>query len=156
MENNQLPLANFEQARKLKAARFDWPTMYFAIEDDDAKTIFYAPTTTNPIFHIAEPRDWNNEGAPGASGKGRYISVPTIALTFQWARVKHNLSCEIWRTASGWMWAICKSNGISGGTGVSHLDNYDNRPGTNDGGAFDDFDACASDVLDELLTLIKK
>jgi hypothetical protein len=144
MNDKSLPLVTFEQAKRLKAAGLDWPTMHFAIDKDPDCEIFYAPTTPNPAFHVKEPRDWNNEGAPGASQKGGYVSIPTVALALAWVQDVKNKDSYVSRM----------SNGRYGGW-------IDMRMGGTYGeyrkiaGYFETFQTAESALLDELLTILE-
>lgn len=72
MNNNQLQLVNFEQAKRLKAAGFDWPLHYTYLDYDAGDYKRGAPTfrTIRENFNYY-------------SG---HISAPTVALALKWLR----------------------------------------------------------------------
>jgi hypothetical protein len=131
MKTKQLQLVNFNQAKRLKAAGFDW---------DTHRTDWYNSITGEFNEHVEKCAD--------------IVIAPTVALALKWFRDVYNLSGEIYATASGWQWTVCKgcNNPAVGGTSIREL-GYD---GPNDAGAFDTCEATEIALLDELLTLIEK
>ena len=71
--NNQLQLANFEQAKELRDLGFDWPT-----------PDFFNPDGREGAVHIdeSEDRNWNGE----ASEYEGCVSRPSISLALKWFR----------------------------------------------------------------------
>lgn len=67
MDNNQLQLVTFEQAKKLKEAGFDWPTIELYESTDQSLS-----STVCPENH--------NDGNPS------FLSAPTVSLALKWMR----------------------------------------------------------------------
>lgn len=143
MNNKQLSIVTFEQAQVLKKLGFDWTTTTFYNPDDEFQKI-------SPLHYSYGVKDFNAKTENPHIDK--FISAPTISLTLKWIRDLHNLSGEIFATASGWRWKICKAlDDLTGGTDITDS-GFD---GPNDGGAWDTYEDCAKCCLDELLNLIE-
>jgi len=67
MQEKQLQLVTYEQAKKLKELGFDWEC-----------TAFYDLNENNELDYFANQVDWNNEVDT--------FSAPTVALALKWFR----------------------------------------------------------------------
>ena len=67
MQEKQLALVTYEQAKKLKELGFDWEC-----------TAFYDLNENNELDYFANQVDWNNEVDT--------LSAPTVALALKWSR----------------------------------------------------------------------
>lgn len=100
--NNQLQLVTFEQAKRLKAAGFDWETLrYFHADgeflDDDADKSEYNWNSSD-----VKTLTWLIHG-DNHPDEADVCSAPTVALALKWMRDKHKLSGEVYASASGWL-----------------------------------------------------
>ena len=142
MNNTSLQLVTFEQADQLDKLGFDWPTskLYFLCQEELRITECGVPRNHN------DPFCWVHKKRMGCS-------APTVALALKWIRDVHNLSGEVYASASGWLWSInkgCNTEGL-GGMAIKDV----GFEGPNDGGAFDTYEAAELALLSELLHLIK-
>lgn len=131
MNNKQLQLVIFEQAKKLKAAGFDWPCEYAYHKDGG-------------FCAVGKCDAWNHYGRENSSLPNGY-SAPTVALALKWLREVKGLQCEAY---------VCRlANGMIGG--------YIHKPSGCYGlykiisGYFDTYDRAESVMLDKLLKLLE-
>lgn len=84
MNNNTLPLVAFEQAKRLKAAGFDWPTEHYYIcgIDTSLRTERYCQNNGNENYN--SPEMFRRPSL--ASDLCPTISAPSVALALKWMR----------------------------------------------------------------------
>lgn len=87
MNNKQLQLVTYEQAKKLKAAGFDWPCEYAYHEDGG-------------FCAVGKCDAWNHYGRENSSLPNGY-SAPTVALALKWLRDVKGLHGAIARNFNG-------------------------------------------------------
>lgn len=129
MNNNQLQLVTFEQAKRLKQAGFDWPTNHW-YNDPVSKEAIGKDFDSN--FNIFIREGWD-------------MSVPTVALALKWIRDIKDLDSGIEPIFDPWSSCMCYRIHI-----VLPSGNKETK------GAFYDFDEAEIALLDELLTLIER
>ncbi|MDR2927157.1 MAG: hypothetical protein LBV41_02980 [Cytophagaceae bacterium] len=126
MKTNQLQLVNFEQAKRLKVAGFDWECEYFFSEN----TKTFEPQLNHNYCGVH--RDFNR-------GKKTECSAPSVALALKWFRDVKN--CEI-------LIASKKNEAV-------YIAQLGEEPYMNDK-TFPTHEAAESALLDELLKMIEE
>lgn len=95
MNNKELQLATFEQAKMLKEAGFDWPTdRYYQMQADE-----YPARYRNDF-------DFNLNGE-----KGGKISAPSIALALKWALEEKGVSAWVVQSYEGTFYVVIRWQG---------------------------------------------
>jgi len=138
----ELQLVNFEQAKRLKSAGFDWavPSFYFINE----KSEINGTLIIKEKYQLKGYENWKGWYYWDATLNCR-VSAPTVAIALKWIRDVKIIHGYIDRAASGWYFEIDKAN-----NGASllkdFLDKFD---------YFDTYEAAEIALLDEILTLIE-
>lgn len=142
MNKTSLQLVSFLQADKLDKLGFDYPTRERYDYHDEGMHITESATPRN-----------HNDRFCWVNNKKNGCSTPTVALALKWMRDVHNLSGEVYATASGWAWtiSIAPNDDWTGGTSIKEL----GCDGPNDGGAFDTYEEAELALLSELLKIVK-
>jgi hypothetical protein len=81
MKTKQLQLVTFEQAKRLKMAGFNWPTIAVYEENEEGGI--------RHELHFYQPINHNNEFF------GESLSVPTVALALKWFRDEKDIVCHV-------------------------------------------------------------
>ena len=85
MNDQQLQLVTFEQARRLKKLGFNWPVHEkFNLEGMGGMREHYT-LVKSPLGDWNHP-NWNGEGHVEHDGKENYVSCPETALALKWFR----------------------------------------------------------------------
>ena len=113
---------SFETAKLLKEKGFD-AECYTAYNSDGKLKYGTMPVVKSEIRHLD------------------YILAPTHQMACAWLRSK-GYSIEVYSTAIGWHWQICKVNGTS----IAFADLL-LADGKNEGGAWDDYDECTEAAI---------
>ncbi len=90
MDNNQLPIVTYEQARRLKKAGFDWPvynSYYF--RDEENYNLEGNAYEQDVDRHL--PNNPNSSGYYST----HYFSAPTVALALEYVRDVLDVPCAV-------------------------------------------------------------
>ena len=117
---------SYELAKLLKKKGFDTATEYVYLGDNKGRV---AMSFTS---HFVKKRS-------------DILPCPTHQMACAWLRSK-GYSIEVYSTAIGWHWQICKVNGTS----IAFADILPAN-GKNEGGAWDDYDECTESALKYVL-----
>ena len=136
MTDNQLQIVNFEQAKRLKEAGFNWYTDDFYIKGK----VYHRPEYINKIgrrLSHGSPKftDWNNWEAT----EGIRFSAPTTALALKWMRDAKNLPNMTFLSA----------------VDKKYRSEYSKEPRHKIFDLFDTHEAAESALLDELLNVLE-
>lgn len=106
----QLPLVNYQTAKMLKEAGFDWKCREMYFYDLDNPTEQDNPN--NWVEDIGELMNWNGYNTTGEI----YISRPTVAQALMYLREVKGVHVEIRITGMGKYWGEAKSINTSATT----------------------------------------
>jgi polygalacturonase len=126
MNNNQLQLVTFEQAKRLKEAGFDWENIsYYSTKKRNAGLTYYSGL---PINHNSSRFD-----------EDATVCAPAVALALKWCR-----------DVKWWGYEVRQST-IGASEWTAHIMGMEFNLGW-----FDTYEAAESALLDELLKLIEE
>ena len=126
---------SFETAKLAKDKSFNKPCLYYYEQGE----LFQVPFNSKRQLQFLR----NSELNPYVEA----MSAPTQSLLAKWLREEHNMCTEVYSTAYGYIWCICKADN---GTDILET----NFRGPNDGGAFDSYEEAKEDCLINALKLI--
>lgn len=126
MDNNQLQLVTFDQAKKLKEAGFDWPTLHTYCADGTRAVGFYAS-------------NYNAENV--------FCSAPYCCLALKWMRDVKGVQCCVNGVIPG-----CQAVDYEG----EYKFNFETRGQVRSTRQYRTYEQAESALLDELLKLIEK
>lgn len=132
MNNKQLQLVTFEQAKKLKAAGFDSPCKCAHSNDGE-------------LYAVGKCDTLNIYGRENSAMPNAY-SAPTVALALKWLRDVKVINSEAY---------VCRlANGMFGG----YVHGWDDVLGCHRkiDGDFETYEAAESALLDSILKLLEK
>lgn len=148
MSNKHLPLVTFEQAMKLRDLGFDW---HVTDKHRPKQGDYYEGSRDKKSIDKLTGLSWGEKYERDLA-RWKASQLFPVALAMKWFRDVHNLSGEIYATASGWRWAIYKScKDLTGGTEIA----ASGYTGPNDGGAWCTYEDCEKCCLDELLEIVE-
>lgn len=146
--DNHLPLITFEQAERLKDVGFDW---WVTKKHKPRQGDFYEGHRDKESIDKQTGMSWGEKYERDLRRWEESHLFP-VAIAMRWMRNVHNLSGEIYATASGWQWQICKAcKDLTGGSTLKDSD----FGGPNDGGAWNTYEDCEKCCLDELLKIVE-
>jgi len=126
MQEKQLALVTYEQAKKLKELGFDWEC-----------TAFYDLNENNELDYFANQVDWNNEVDT--------LSAPTVALALKWFRDVKGILCDVGfcgLTFHTYVYSYINKNGLIGSTDKGY--------------SYDTYEEAESALLDALIERCEK
>ena len=85
-DNKQLQVVKFEQAKRLKAAGFDWETRDYYVFDDESNALYEDEELSNYNGEHHLPVSWDEK---------EHCSAPTVALALKWARDVKGVRCYV-------------------------------------------------------------
>jgi hypothetical protein len=143
MEEKELQLVNYEQAKRLKELGFDWKCLCYYIEDNDKYdffdfiTIKKENTDCTYPFEVLE-RDHNKK-------EGNF-SAPTVALALKWMRNEKNIQCGVFYEESGYPKPAIYYCGRFQDNVIAEMHTVQ----------LNTYEEAESALLDELLTILEK
>lgn len=144
-------LINLKTAKLAKEKRFNIETFTAYIGDKFYKS--EAEETGYDGFNLAESENWNSKWVYTKNGNGCFgckldnvkyfnaYSAPTQSLLQKWIREKLNINISIYNNASGYFWAIMKTEG------GSDLGHSDERGDNLESGTFSTYEKALEDIL---------
>ena len=147
MNDKQLQIVNFEQAKRLKAAGFNREVLhYYTLATFIDKKKY--PDEIR-LFSGGKPQNHNSENV--ITNFDEIISAPTVALALKWFRnvkeihngIRYDFESEDGVRIDKWGYRYEYTKWIGSGNGISN------------GGFHNTYEAAESSLLDELLTLIE-
>lgn len=148
MSNSKLQLVTFEQANRLKDLGFDW---WETNKHKPRQGDYYEGRRDKEAIDKRTGLSWGEKYERDLRRWEESQLFP-VAIAMKWMRDVHNLSGEVYATASGWQWQACKACAdLTGGSTFKDSD----FGGPNDSGAWDTHEDCEKCCLDELLKIVE-